>query len=413
MGFVLTNFIKKIYPEEEGYYPYIYLCNMIIPIYFLFQESQEKLYPGLLLLLLFIFVNRQAFWSHRFAPFYVAVEIAITLAFGYFYDPLYIYIIFVFVFQMVRLPVKWIYGLCGIFTFLGLFLFYQTAIEHPIYYAITLVPPLFGGSILPFIMKSSLRYKELNEELTRVAKELEQKNEEMTILEESKKRMLADLSHDLKTPMTSIQGYSRALYEGMVAEEEQKQKYLKYIYDKSIRVTALIDELFMFSKLDNPDFPIQREESDLYEFVRGVILEFYDQFQQKEMDLDIDLPEEKLVYSFDSKLLYRALANILENTIKYNPEQTDVYIRMGNLNDMVTLEIGDNGVGINEDIVETLFDPFVRGDRSRKNDGGTGLGLAITKKIIEKHGGKILVDIHPERGKTNFIIELPLETAAE
>ncbi|MHC0035357.1 sensor histidine kinase [Pseudoneobacillus sp. C159] len=409
----MTNFFNKIYPSEEGYFPYIYLGNMIIPIYFLFQERTEKLYPGLLLLLLFIFLNRQAFWSKRYTAYFVAAEMAITIVFGYFYNPLYIYIIFVYVFQLVRLPVKWLYGLCAGFTVFSLILVYQTAMQHPIYYAITLIPPLFGGSILPFIMKSSLRYKELNEKLTRVANELEWKNKEMTILEESKKRMLADLSHDLKTPMTSIQGYSRALFEGMVEDEIQKQKYLKYIYDKSIRVTALIDELFMFSKLDNPDFPIYREETDLCEFVRGVIVEFYERFLEKEMELDIDLPDEMMFYPFDPKLLYRAMSNILENTIKYNPNRTDVYIRMERSIDSAIIEIGDNGVGINEDIVETLFDPFVRGDRSRKNDGGTGLGLAITKKIIEKHDGKISVDTQPDRGKTNFIIKLPLRTAAE
>jgi signal transduction histidine kinase len=406
---MLSYLLKKIFPPEEGFFPYIYLGNMIIPIYFMLQEPPNKLYPGLLLLIVFVLTYRQAFWSTRITNYLVAAEMVITVVFGYFYNPMYIYIIFVFVFQIVRLPVKWMYWLCGCFTVISLYLIYKTVFIHPFYVVLTMIPPLFGGSILPFIMKSSLRYKELNENLTRVAIELERKNEEKTILEESKKRMLADLSHDLKTPMTTIQGYSKALYEGIIEDEEQKKKYMKYIYDKSIRVTTLIDELFMFSKLDSPDFPIQKAESDLCEFVRGVIVEYYEIFLEKEMELEIDIPNTKILYPFDQKLLYRAISNILENTIKYNPTKTLVYIRLRKTFNSIKLELGDNGVGIKEEIAETLFDPFGRGDKSRMNDGGSGLGLAITKKILERHGGKLTLDTRPERGKTNFIMELPME----
>ncbi|WP_449445152.1 sensor histidine kinase [Ureibacillus acetophenoni] len=194
-------------------------------------------------------------------------------------------------------------------------------------------------------------------------------------LEESKKRMLADLSHDIKTPLTTILGYSKALYDEIVEDEEQRRRYLKYIYDKSIRVTDLVDELFMFSKLDNPDSQINRLDKDLCEFLRQVIVEYYEMFSEKDMELQIDIPDNKIIYWFDEKLLYRAISNILENTIKYNPVQTNVFIRFKKSNEMISIEIGDDGTGIHEDLAETLFDPFVRGDKSRINDGGTGLVL--------------------------------------
>ncbi|WP_238533138.1 sensor histidine kinase [Bacillus methanolicus] len=247
----------------------------------------------------------------------------------------------------------------------------------------------------------------MSENLKRAAEELEIKNQEKTLIEESKKRMLADISHDLKTPMTTIQGYSKALYEGIVDDQEQAKKYIKYIYDKSMRVTTLIDELFMFSKLDSPDYPINREEKDICEFYREVIVGYYDLFAEKEMQLSIDIPTDKILYPFDQKLLYRAISNILENTIKYNPEKTIVFIRLRKLKDYLTIEIGDNGIGIRDEIANNLFEPFVRGDKSRINDGGSGLGLAITKKIVELHLGKLYLDTKPIRGKTNFIIQLP------
>jgi signal transduction histidine kinase len=379
---------------------------MFIPIYFMLQEPSEKLYPGLFFLAIFVILYRQVYWSQRFIAIFVIAKMIITVAFAFFYNPMYIYMIFVFAPQIVRLPIKWMYGLCGFFSVSTIYLIYQTIMIDP-FYIVTLLPPIFGGSILPFIMKNSLRHKELNEELRALASELKKKNLEKTLLEESKKRMLADLSHDLKTPMTTIQGYSRALYEDIIVDEEKKKKYLKYIYDKSIRVTYLIEELFMFSKLDSPDSPIQKEEKDICEFFREIIVEYYELFSEKEMELEIDIPPTAILYSFDQKLLYRAISNLLENTIKYNPTNTCVYIHLHNLNNSIKIEIGDNGIGIPEDIVATLFDPFVRGDKNRINDGGTGLGLAITKKIIEKHGGQLRLDTKPERGKTNFIIDLP------
>jgi signal transduction histidine kinase len=402
----LKLIFKRIFPSDEGIFPYLYLANLFIPLYFMLQEPPERLYPGLLLLAIFVVLYRQVFWSQRYTAYFVIAIMIITIVFGNIYNPMYIYIIFVFAAQIVRLPIKWMYGLCGGFTVFTIYLIYQTVIIDP-FYIVTLLPPLFGGSILPFIMKNSLRHKELNEELKALASKLEKKNQEMILLEESKKRMLADLSHDLKTPMTTIQGYSKALYEDIIVDEEKKKKYLKYIYDKSIRVTHLIEELFMFSKLDSPDSPIQKEEKDICEFFREVIVEYYELFSEKDMELEVEIPPTVILYSFDQKLLYRAISNILENVVKYNPTNTFVYFHLHNTNTSIKLEIGDNGVGISEEIVNTLFDPFVRGDKNRLNDGGTGLGLAITKKIVEKHGGQLKLETKPARGKTNFIIELP------
>lgn len=372
------------------------------------QEPPAMLYPGLLLLLLFVLAYRQAYWSSTFTIVFIAIELVITLVLSYFYNPLYLYIVFVFSYQMVRLKWKWMYWICGSFAIGSSILIFNVVFPNNLLLITSFLPPVFGGAILPFIMKATMRYKELNEDLKRVAKELEIKSQEKDRLEESKKKMLADLSHDLKTPMTTIQGYSKALYDGFVHDEEQRRRYLKYIYDKSIRVTDLIDELFIFSKLDNPDSQTNKQEHDLCEFLRQVIVEYYELFAEKEMELNIDIPAKKIVYSFDQKLLYRAISNILENTIKYNPVQTNVFISLKEKKGLIVIEIGDDGTGINEEIAQSLFEPFVRGDKSRMNDGGSGLGLAITKKIIEKHDGSVYVDTKPKRGSTNFIIELPV-----
>jgi len=403
----VNTILKQLFPKEEGFYPYLYLANLSIPIFFLFQQPAQTLYPGLLLMLLFIISFRQVYWSPQVSIYFITVEMVITLVFAYVYSPWYLYMIFVFVSQIVKLPMKVFYLLVGCFAIFGIHITFLTVFPDKLFLLLTMIPPLFGGVILPFLIKGSLRYKELSEHFARIAEELRLKNLEMKELEESKKRMLADLSHDLKTPMTTIQGYSKALYDGLVQDEEQKRRYLKFIHDKSIRVNALIDELFMFSKLDNPDSKIQKQERDLCEFLREVILESYELFDEKEMELFVEIPTTKIWYHFDQKLLYRAITNILENTVKYNPKRTRVFISLKELENKVVIEIGDNGIGIDEELAKILFDPFVRGDKSRIDDGGSGLGLAITKKIIEKHDGIVYVDTKPVKGKTNFIIELP------
>lgn len=405
----MKKLLYRIIPEKEGIIPYLYIANLGFPLYFLFQESGGRLLLGLFLMSIFVVAYRQVYWSQQHTPMLILIQISIILLFGFMYDPLYTFMIFISVYQMVRLPIQMLYVVCGLFTFFGLVLGYQVILTEEYYTLLNLGPPLFGGGILPFIMKGSIKYKEMSENLRRTAEELEKQNREKTRLEESKKQMLADISHDLKTPITTIQGYSKALYEGVVKDEEHTKKYLKYIYDKSIRVTSLIDELFMYSKLDSPNVPFQKVYNDICEFYRGVIAEHYDLFEEKEMEIDIDIPDEKMTYSFDQKLLYRALSNLLQNTIKYNPVNTEIYLQLYQREDHLIIEIGDDGVGIHEEIAQSLFDPFVRGDKSRVTDGGSGLGLAITKKIIELHNGCIKVDTSPKRGKTNFIIVLPFE----
>ncbi|MEH7226782.1 HAMP domain-containing sensor histidine kinase [Bacillus sp. JJ1566] len=407
----MKKMLYRIFPEKEGIIPYVYIANIVIPLYFLFQESHGKLLFGLILMAILVAAYRQAYWSPKHALIFVFAQVTIILLFGFMYDPLYTFMIFIVVYQVTRLPMHWMYVVCGLFTFFTLILVYQVVLSGEYYTILNLGPPIFGGSILPFIIRGSIKYKEMSEDLRRTADELEQKNREMTRLEESKKQMLADISHDLKTPITTIQGYSNALYEGLVSDEEQTKKYLKYIYDKSIRVTSLVDELFMFSKLDSPDVPIQKKNINICEFYRGVIAEHFDLFEEKEMELDIDIPDEKIMCRFDPKLLDRAISNLLQNTTKYNPDGTEIYLKLTKAEEKIVIEVGDNGTGIREDIAKTLFDPFVRGDKSRMNDGGSGLGLAITKKIIELHNGPIRVDTTPKRGKTNFIIELPIESS--
>lgn len=278
--------------------------------------------------------------------------------------------------------------------------------------SVTYISVLISGFVfygLGIIFNSLIYTKE---ELSKKNAIIEEQYKALAQMEESKKRMLADISHDLKTPVTTIQGYSKSLYEGMVSDKDQQKKYLKYIHDKSVRVASLIDELFMFSKLDNPEFSIHREESDICEFIREVIVEYYHLFDEKNMNVSIDIPKSKIFYHFDRQLFYRVISNILENALKYNPENTNILIKLRKSTSHIEIEMADSGVTIPEDVAEHIFEPFFRGDKNRTENSGSGLGLSISRKIVELHHGKIYLDTKLQRWEKRFLILLPIETTS-
>lgn len=253
---------------------------------------------------------------------------------------------------------------------------------------------------------SHYEFTEIKDSFNYMAERLQTSERDREEAEKSKKRMIMDISHDLKTPITSIAGYSKALCEGMAEDEESRRKYLTYIHDKAIRMTKLIDDLFRFSKMDDSEFKLNKQPSDIVEFLREVIALNYGEIEIKEIELDINLPQEEIIYSFDKVELDRALTNIITNMVKYNPKGTEAFIELVE-EEGIKIRIGDKGVGMSKDLKATVFDAFVRGESARKTDGGTGLGLAIAKKIVELHGGKIHLETEEGKG-SNFTIELPI-----
>ncbi|WP_454052742.1 sensor histidine kinase [Clostridium sp. Marseille-Q7071] len=239
-----------------------------------------------------------------------------------------------------------------------------------------------------------------------MAEKLKVMEREKKELEDRKTRMLVDLSHDIKTPITTIQGYSKALSEGLIEDEDKKIRYYNTIFNKAGRVSELTDDLFEFVKLESVDYKLLITKTDYVEFVRKIIVDHYEEIEEKGFELDLRFPEKEILLGFDTKLISRAISNIIENALKYNPDGIKLRIEIIEEYDKVILEIGDNGIGIPENIKNRIFDAFVRGEESRKDDGGTGLGLAISKMIIERHGGQLRLKNQVTEEKSVFSIIL-------
>ncbi|OAJ75918.1 histidine kinase [Brevibacillus sp. SKDU10] len=254
-------------------------------------------------------------------------------------------------------------------------------------------------------LKAESEFGKIRDAFNFLADKLEATRAEKEKLEESKQRMLMDISHDLKTPITSIQGYASALQDDMVVDEEKKRRYLQLIYNKSQSVNALINSLFDFLTLDDGQYPLSIRTYDLCEFIREITVDFLDDMEEKQFKLHIQVPEYEILYDFDYRHMSRVISNLISNAIKYNPTGTNVRIAVQEQSDSIIIEIADNGTGIPAHVQRHIFDPFVRGDHSRQTDGGTGLGLSIAHKIVKLHGGLLELDENPLE-KTVFRITL-------
>jgi signal transduction histidine kinase len=225
-------------------------------------------------------------------------------------------------------------------------------------------------------------------------------------LEQSRQRMLIDISHDLKTPITTISGYAKAIAEGVVEDEEKKNRYLQTIYRKSMRVSSMINDLFEFSKMDVYDPVYHYEKVELVEFLRSILVEHYQQIEEKGLVLDFVEIDQVIYLKIDKKAMARVISNLITNAIQYNPSGTTIRVELIPTLKNVTIEVGDNGNGIPDELADKIFEPFVRGDMNRSRDDGTGLGLAISKRIVEIHGGHIFLQRNVKYEKTIFQVVL-------
>ncbi len=224
--------------------------------------------------------------------------------------------------------------------------------------------------------------------------------------EQNRKELIAGISHDLKTPITSILGYVEAIDEGVAASEEKMQTYMDIIYKNAKYTNQLIDDLFLFSKLDINQMDYNFNTLLLEDYLTDILVE-------KKIDLEeqghkvmwsLDL-EDQLEFTIDAKMIYRVISNLIGNAVKYNDKdilELHIGASMDDAeNKVVHVTITDNGTGIEESQLGHIFDVFYRADASRNKDiGGSGLGLSISRQLVEAHGGKIWAESTLGEGTT-------------
>ncbi|SHK05024.1 Signal transduction histidine kinase [Geosporobacter subterraneus DSM 17957] len=244
----------------------------------------------------------------------------------------------------------------------------------------------------------------------RMAEQLLQSEKIKLAYEENRKTLIANISHDLKTPIASIQGYMEAIEEGVAASPEKLDKYLKIIHHNIIYINKLIDDLFLFSKLDMEKLDFQYENVDIRSYMEDLMEELQFELEEKQIQFTYwDRMDQNLLLYLDRKRIQQAIRNIIGNAVKYgNQEKLAVEVTLFFQEDSIRIAIKDNGPGISEDKLPYIFDRFYRIDHERTKDFmSTGLGLAIAKELVEAHRGKIMVSSTEEEGSC-FTIMLPV-----
>ena len=233
---------------------------------------------------------------------------------------------------------------------------------------------------------------EVYEELQPLLLRIDRQNKETAANENLRKEFSANVSHELKTPLTSISGYAEIMKEGLVREEDIP-KFSEKIYREAQRLMRLIDDIIRLSKLDENEIYDSKEQLDLYDIVYAVCDRLSDEALRRNVRITMSGSHETVMGI--RQPLDEMVYNICENAIKYNKENGKVDVWVGRVDGMVTLSVKDTGIGIPESEQERAFERFYRVDKSHsKETGGTGLGLSIVKHSAMLHGAVVDMESH-------------------
>ena len=249
--------------------------------------------------------------------------------------------------------------------------------------------------------------RQIGESFDQFSRRLEESEAQRRRLDQGRQKLIADISHDLKTPITVIAGYIDAICDGKVPPEET-ERYLRAIQSKAATLTALVEAFHEYSKVEHPEFVLAPKRTDLCEFLREYLAEKYEEIDLAGFSLEVDIPETPLVCMLDPLQFRRVLDNLLSNALRHNRLGTILYFGVAAAGQWALVKVGDNGAGIPPERAKHIFEPFVVGSEARSGQG-SGLGLAITRHIVEKHGGIIALNPRPPAGRsTEFQLRLPL-----
>jgi signal transduction histidine kinase len=239
-----------------------------------------------------------------------------------------------------------------------------------------------------------------------MAERLQSSEESRRLDENSRRELIAGISHDLRTPLTSVKAYIEGLEKGVAATPEQQRKYLEIIKSKTEDLEGLINRLFLFAKLDTSDFPVRLESVNIGAELAETLSALSEEYSQKGLRLRVAPPLPDAFVSIDRALFQNVLLNILENSAKYKSADTGaVSVSCAPENGRVKIRLADNGRGVPDDALDKIFEVFFRADKSR-GEAGNGLGLAISAKLIRRMNGEISAE-PVNGGGLAIIISLP------
>lgn len=231
---------------------------------------------------------------------------------------------------------------------------------------------------------------------------------ELSSTEMFRKDFISNFSHEFKTPIISICGFAEQIYKGNLSEEEQKE-FAKIIMEESSHLAAMSSNILLLTKLENQDIVSEKTVFSLDEQIRSCMLLFEEQWSKKNLNIDMELEEIK--YYQNQEMLFGIWKNLISNSVKYTPDYGEIIVKCYRTNEAVIVCVKDNGIGMDQETMDHIFDKFYQHDASHKTEGN-GLGLSIVKRILILVGAKIEIESEPGQG-SEFTVTLPLTEAKE
>ena len=228
-------------------------------------------------------------------------------------------------------------------------------------------------------------------------------------IKQSKDELITNVSHDIRTPLTSIIGYLGLIEDGQYQSEEDLLKYTHTAFVKAKQMKSLVDDLFEYTKVRQPSVPINLTSFDMIQLVEQLAADFELEAKKKNITIEVSSPKEQLIMDGDTEKIVRIFNNLFTNAFKYGKGATKIIVEVDQIGTEAVIIVKNNGAMIPKQALDSLFDRFYRVEESRNQaTGGTGLGLAITQSIVALHGGYIYAKSNPDW--TSFIIHLPVKS---
>ena len=233
------------------------------------------------------------------------------------------------------------------------------------------------------------------DELRFLAEAFNEMADSLSKAEKMRTSFISDISHELRTPMTTIIGFVQGILDDTIPYEKQNM-YLQIVLDETKRLSRLVSDLLESSKFSSDNFKLEKTSFDINEQLRITMIAFEKRFEKKHLLLNATFMKEKEIVFADKDCIKRVLTNLIDNAVKFSYDGGKIDIKTVSDENEVTVSVMNEGEGITDDIKSSVFERFYKSDKSRsKNTGGVGLGLSIVKSILNKHGEKITVRSEP------------------
>lgn len=252
------------------------------------------------------------------------------------------------------------------------------------------------------------------DEIGELAESFNKMAEELKLQDGLRNTFIANVSHELRTPLASIQGFIQGMLDRAI-EEEDRDKYLEIVLGETKRMSTLITDLLNLAKIESGKFPIEYSEFDISELIRRCILMFEQRIEEKQIEVNIRLKEDKLFVWADEDRISQVITNLVDNAVKFTPSGGELKVWTHTADNKAYVSIADTGEGIPLEDQPYVFERFFKVDKSHsQSTPGTGIGLSIVKRIVSQHGEKITMQSVPGKGTTfTFSLTRTFEGSAD